>query len=354
MEQASSAFSTGVPALAAIPQLAGNLRQGFGPVASTMHWASGWVISSNTLGLSTSLYDGDAGSRSTGRERDAESGNDYFGARYYSSALGRFMSPDWTAKVEPVPYAKLDDPQSLNLYAYVRNNPVLGVDADGHTSSGMEAQYAEGNANSADFVGESQNQHEFIQAATDKNGLGELDGGDGGGGGGTSSKTHTTPTASQTCSVAMPTGTALIMVQTLMGEGTGEGQLGMNQYADTESGPIKSVGSPGGAVISNATLDREASLLAGTMLNLGHIGNSRTYRGLSAGKALTTKAIKSPETSAECARLRRDVNAVNNALKDSNKSPYTQWRAVVQGSGKHRFVRELQSGAVRVAGTDFF
>jgi RHS repeat-associated protein len=41
----------------------------------------------------------------TGKERDAESGNDYFGARYYSSALGRFMSPDWSAKVEPVPYA---------------------------------------------------------------------------------------------------------------------------------------------------------------------------------------------------------------------------------------------------------
>jgi hypothetical protein len=31
--------------------------------------------------------------------------------------MGRFMSPDWSAKVEPVPYAKLDDPQSLNLYA---------------------------------------------------------------------------------------------------------------------------------------------------------------------------------------------------------------------------------------------
>jgi len=58
----------------------------------------------------------------TGKERDTESGNDYFGARYYSSAMGRFMSPDWSAKVEPVPYSKLDDPQTLNLYAYVTNN----------------------------------------------------------------------------------------------------------------------------------------------------------------------------------------------------------------------------------------
>lgn len=31
---------------------------------------------------------------STGKERDAESGNDYFGARYYASAMGRFLSPD--------------------------------------------------------------------------------------------------------------------------------------------------------------------------------------------------------------------------------------------------------------------
>ncbi|MDR3411120.1 MAG: RHS repeat-associated core domain-containing protein, partial [Formivibrio sp.] len=68
----------------------------------------------------------------TGKERDTESGNDYFGARYYSSSMGRFLSPDWSAKVEPVPYSKLDDPQSLNLYAYVENNPLDKVDVDGH------------------------------------------------------------------------------------------------------------------------------------------------------------------------------------------------------------------------------
>jgi hypothetical protein len=49
--------------------------------------------------------------------------------------MGRFMSPDWSATAEPVPYAKLDDPQSLNLYSYVRNNPLRMVDKDGHCSS---------------------------------------------------------------------------------------------------------------------------------------------------------------------------------------------------------------------------
>jgi RHS repeat-associated protein len=134
MEPASSVLSTGVPALAAIPQLAGNSRQGFGLRGRTMRWASGRVISSTSLGMKGSLYDGDAGSRSTGKERDQESNNDYFSARYYGSSMGRFLSPDWSAKVEPVPYAKLDDPQSLNLYAYVGNNPLTSIDPDGHCS----------------------------------------------------------------------------------------------------------------------------------------------------------------------------------------------------------------------------
>ncbi|MBS1813673.1 MAG: hypothetical protein JSS87_02235 [Acidobacteria bacterium] len=68
----------------------------------------------------------------TGKERDNESGLDYFGARYYASTVGRWMSPDWAQKAEPVPYAKMDSPQSLNLYGYVGNNPINQADADGH------------------------------------------------------------------------------------------------------------------------------------------------------------------------------------------------------------------------------
>jgi RHS repeat-associated protein len=81
---------------------------------------------------------------STGKERDAESGNDYFGARYYSSAMGRFMSPDWSAKVAPVPYAKLDNPQSLNLYAYVGNNPLVRTDPTGHYNTDCTAKAVSG------------------------------------------------------------------------------------------------------------------------------------------------------------------------------------------------------------------
>lgn len=70
----------------------------------------------------------------TGKERDAESGNDYFGARYYASAMGRWISPDSGADAVvgvPVPFAELENPQSLNLYAYAGNNPLKHTDPDG-------------------------------------------------------------------------------------------------------------------------------------------------------------------------------------------------------------------------------
>ncbi len=63
----------------------------------------------------------------TGKERDQESGNDYFGARYYASSMGRFMSPDPSGLV----FASLANPQSLNLYAYVQNNPLSFTDPTG-------------------------------------------------------------------------------------------------------------------------------------------------------------------------------------------------------------------------------
>ena len=65
-------------------------------------------------------------SRYTGKERDSESGNDYFGARYYASSMGRFMGPD-----HPFVDQHPDNPQSWNLYAYARNNPLILVDPNG-------------------------------------------------------------------------------------------------------------------------------------------------------------------------------------------------------------------------------
>ena len=68
----------------------------------------------------------------TGQMRDEEShagtetGLDYFGARYLSGAMGRFTSPDALFADQHT-----EDPQSWNLYSYVRNNPLAMVDRTG-------------------------------------------------------------------------------------------------------------------------------------------------------------------------------------------------------------------------------
>jgi RHS repeat-associated protein len=82
----------------------------------------------------------------TGQEHDAESGLDHFAARYYQSQTGRWLLPDWSATPVPVPYAAFTNPQSLNLYTYVGNNPVNAVDADGHLEGGDSYSASPGSA----------------------------------------------------------------------------------------------------------------------------------------------------------------------------------------------------------------
>jgi RHS repeat-associated protein len=80
------------------------------------------------------------GYKFTGKERDAGSGLDNFGARYDASSMGRFMTPDplpwldWQHgnKEERQKFADfISDPQSLNMYAYVDNNPINKTDPTG-------------------------------------------------------------------------------------------------------------------------------------------------------------------------------------------------------------------------------
>ena len=80
--------------------------------------------------------------RFTGKERDTESGLDYFGARHYASSMGRFMSPDPSGLV----YADITNPQSFNLYSYALNNPLKYTDP-----TGMYCYYGYTNADSADW-----------------------------------------------------------------------------------------------------------------------------------------------------------------------------------------------------------
>jgi RHS repeat-associated protein len=59
-------------------------------------------------------------------------GFDDFGARYYSNRFGRWLSADWSNVPVAVPYADLTNPQTLNLYSMVDDDPETSADLDGH------------------------------------------------------------------------------------------------------------------------------------------------------------------------------------------------------------------------------
>jgi RHS repeat-associated protein len=96
--------------------------------------------------------------RYTGKERDTESGLDYFGARYYGSNMGRFMSPDDGSDWDP------SDPQSWNLYSYVRNNPLKYTDPTGH-----DCVYLNATGTGAEEVDNQSSKTECMGDGTDKN-----------------------------------------------------------------------------------------------------------------------------------------------------------------------------------------
>jgi RHS repeat-associated protein len=107
-------------------QLSENSHQGFEGIKAGLCLASMEAKSNDASGMPVCLWRNGIRSRSSGKERDAETGLDYFGARYYSGAMGRWTSPD-----EPFADQHPEDPQSWNLYAYVRNNPLSHFDTTG-------------------------------------------------------------------------------------------------------------------------------------------------------------------------------------------------------------------------------
>jgi len=109
------------------------LTDGSGNVVARQDYLPfGEEIPAGYAGRSASLLFGSSDGveqKFTGQIRDSETGMDFFTARYYASALGRFTSPD------PMNLgADLLDPQTWNAYAYVRNNPLALVDPSGMDS----------------------------------------------------------------------------------------------------------------------------------------------------------------------------------------------------------------------------
>jgi RHS repeat-associated protein len=90
-------------------------------IPATVGGRSSTYYPASTLAVSDTVTE-----KFTGKERDVETGLDYFGARYYSGAQGRFASADKGSDQHP------RDPQSWNLYSYARNNPLIWIDPSGN------------------------------------------------------------------------------------------------------------------------------------------------------------------------------------------------------------------------------
>jgi RHS repeat-associated protein len=113
-------------------QLSENSYRGFEGLKAALYRGSTGVKSNTASGLQLRLRQNSIGSRSSGKERDAETGLDYFAARYYSATLGRFASAD------PSPMGiSLTDPQSWNRYAYVQNRALNYIDHNGYWATAV-------------------------------------------------------------------------------------------------------------------------------------------------------------------------------------------------------------------------
>jgi len=87
------------------------------------------------------------------------------------------MTPDWAARPTAVPYAVFGDPQSLNLYGYVRNDPVSSADADGHESETQPCVTNTAGCDSSKKGTQGQTQNASTNGKTIGKGIGEVGGG---------------------------------------------------------------------------------------------------------------------------------------------------------------------------------
>jgi RHS repeat-associated protein len=117
----------------------------------------------------------------TSKERDLESNLDFFEARYFSAPQGRFTSPDEekgsglrvaatgisaVSEIGPLPYADIQNPQSVNKYAYTINNPLKYIDPDGHDYRILDGKDKRGRKTKS-FIWD----RDYIYKKGDKNGV---------------------------------------------------------------------------------------------------------------------------------------------------------------------------------------
>jgi RHS repeat-associated protein len=100
-----------------------------------------------------------------GKERDLETGFDYFGARYYAGRIGRFTTPDSALELP----GAMANPQRWNKYAYVSNNPLRKIDPDGRWERDVHYELTRVLARAAGFTPRSAESVAFANEFTDVN-----------------------------------------------------------------------------------------------------------------------------------------------------------------------------------------
>jgi RHS repeat-associated protein len=113
--------------MAMTARLSENSQQGFEGIKADLCLASTRVSSNIASEIALCLRPNGIRSRGVGKERDTETGLDYFEAQHLSSVQGRFTSPD------PARFSirHIENPQKWNMYSYVINNPLARFDPDG-------------------------------------------------------------------------------------------------------------------------------------------------------------------------------------------------------------------------------
>jgi RHS repeat-associated protein len=133
-----------LPGLLAEAWLTEKPHQGVRTQNATLHQAIAVSKPLTASGLQACGYDSGRRSRSTGKLRDNETGLDFFEARYFSGAQGRWTSPD---AINLTDARVLNPSNTLNKYIYGGNNPLKYVDPDGrditvfYTNSGPAGHF---------------------------------------------------------------------------------------------------------------------------------------------------------------------------------------------------------------------
>ena len=242
--------------------------------------------------------------RFTGKERDEESGLYYHGARYYAPWLGRWASCDPAGMVDGV-----------NIYAYVRNNPVMLTDNFGTQSDPREGGGGAGGAGAGSYDGGGG------AGGVERAGAGPNDGGGGAEGAGSTSYFHPLP---EEPPASLP--------ECYPGLGDCIGDFGGDIILLLTTGGIRSLGLAAGATEATMTGATETAMTGGTKAAMS-TGKAET---VAARTLSTAPKVEVSETSL-LSKIEFEVAKANSVARASSEASSTS--AIVIGNVDDAIVR---------------